>query len=166
MVLQWVPSPDDSEENSTWEESEPARALLGFDADEEYVEGRRFVLLSSEEKSTLLVIGTRVRDERSCLVLGDVSNLEEDDTDARKILIPSTRKGPVFWLEPEERSNPVVTQSSRLPGRLAFAGGNNQFSSCATFNGDESCCRGYYAASVCIACSPWLTHCRILLARL
>jgi len=34
-VLRRVPSPDDSEESSTWEENEPARTLLGFDADEE-----------------------------------------------------------------------------------------------------------------------------------
>jgi len=58
------------------------------------------------------VIGTRVRDERSCLVLGDVSNLGEDDNDAWKIIIPSTRKGPVFWLEPEE----AIQSLLNLPG--------------------------------------------------
>jgi hypothetical protein len=53
-----VPSSDDSEE-STWEESDAARALLGFEADEEYVEGSRLVLLSSGEKLALLMVGNR-----------------------------------------------------------------------------------------------------------
>jgi len=89
------------------------------------VEGSRPVLLCSGEKPDLLVVGARVRDERSCSVLGDKSNVGEDDTNAWKSLIPSTKKGPVFWLEPKETIQTLLNLPSYQDGRHVLAAATN-----------------------------------------
>jgi len=89
------------------------------------VEGSRPVLLCSGEKPDLLVVGARVRDERSCSVLGDKSNVGEDDTNAWKSLIPSTKKGPVFWLEPKETIQSLLNLPSYQDGRHVLAAATN-----------------------------------------
>ena len=119
-----VPSSNDSKEG-VWEESDTARALLGFEADEEYVEGNLLVRLSSGEKSALLVVGTRVRDERSCLIRGGLSNVGVDDFDAWKSLIPTMRKDSVFWLEPKETIQSLINLPSYQDGRKLLAVATN-----------------------------------------
>jgi hypothetical protein len=57
-----------------------ARALLGFETDEENVKTIHLVLLSYGEKWAILLDGSRFQDERSCLMIGDISNVAEDDS--------------------------------------------------------------------------------------
>jgi hypothetical protein len=76
--------------------------LLGVKANDEYVEGSQLFLVSSGEKTALLVVGTRVRDGRACLVLGGFVTLKEDDQDSWKSCIPTLEKSAVYWLDPME----------------------------------------------------------------
>jgi hypothetical protein len=95
-------------EAKTWEQSDPARVLLGVKANDEYVEGSQLFLVSSGENIALLVVGTRVRDGRACLVLGDVVTLKEDDQDSWKSRIPTLEKSAVYWLDPMESVQSLV----------------------------------------------------------
>jgi hypothetical protein len=114
-MLRRAPAPEDDEdedERETWVESDPARALLGVEADGEYVEVSRLELLSSGGEPSLFLVGTRVRDQCSCLVLGNPAKIG-DDEDAWKGLIPSLEKDPVCWLKTETVQTLVCLPSFR-----------------------------------------------------
>jgi hypothetical protein len=111
---------DDTNERS-WEEGSPFRSLLGVEADEDYVECRRLALLPSGPKLALLLVGTRVRDERSCLVIGNLANLDDANVDDWTCLLPSLKTSAVCWLESKETIESLVDLPCYQDGQRLIA---------------------------------------------
>jgi hypothetical protein len=95
-------------EAKTWEQGDLSRVLLGVKANDDHVEGSQLFLVSAGEEVALLVVGTRVRDGRACLVLGDFVTLKEDDQDLWKSCIPALEKRAVYWLDTMESVQSLV----------------------------------------------------------
>jgi hypothetical protein len=109
FILMWCRAPQsENTKESTWEEGRCYRSLLGVKADEDYVECRRLALLPSGPKLALLLVGTRVRDERSCLVIGNLANLDDANVDDWTCLLPSLKTSAVCWLESKETIESLV----------------------------------------------------------
>jgi hypothetical protein len=120
----WCRAPQsENTKESTWEEGSCCRSLLGVEADEDYVECRRLTLLLSGTKLALVLVGTKVRDERSCLVIGDFANIDDPyiDIDAWKCLLPSMKTSAVCWLEPKETIESLIDLPIYQDGRRLIA---------------------------------------------
>jgi hypothetical protein len=118
FIQMWCRAPQsENTKESTWEGS-CYRSLLGVEADEDYVECRHLALLSSGPKLALLQVGTRVRDEQSCLVIGDFAHIDDAyiDIDAWKCLLPSMKTSAVCWLEPKETIESLIDLPSYQDG--------------------------------------------------
>ena len=120
---------------------------------------------SSEEKHALLVVGTRVRDGRACLVLGDLVTLKEDDHDAWKALIPSLEKSAVYWLEPMESVQSVVNLPSNQDDSNAV-GGCHQLTCTIAISRAQSLGSDHYTIVFALPCSSWIAYRGILFTRL
>jgi hypothetical protein len=122
FIQMWRRSPQSEDTNeSPWEEGSPFRSLLGVEADEDYVECRRLALLPSCPNLALLLVGTRVRDERSCLVTGDLANLDDPNIDDWKCLLPSIKTSAVCWLESKETIESLVDLPCYQDGQRLIA---------------------------------------------
>jgi hypothetical protein len=124
FIQMWCRAPQsENTKEGTWKEGSCYRSLLGVEADEDYVECRRLALLSSGPKLALLLFGTRVRHERSCLVIGDFAHIDDPyiDIDAWKCLLPSMKTSAVCWLEPKETIESLIDLPSYQDGRRLIA---------------------------------------------
>lgn len=82
------------------------RPIVGVDSTEvsEYIDSRQVVCFpTSGTKLTIAVIGKRLRDEKDCIVIGKMCDVESDVSSAEwSKLLPNIVSGPVAILNPNE----------------------------------------------------------------
>ena len=107
-------------DNRIWQPSTSYRPILGVDANDDYVECRRLVVCPYQEKVALLAVGTKVKDNKSCIVLGKLEEYTGADGEAVwSNMLVNIEEHPNFWLEEGEE----VTQIVSLPWEQVIKGG-------------------------------------------
>ena len=101
-----------------FEDGAPKRPLSGIEVDDDYIESRRMLAVSSGHATGLIIVGTRVSDGQCCLVAGN--RLEfRDESDVGR-LIPNV-KDAALWLRPGEEVVNLVELPQYEEGRHCIA---------------------------------------------
>ncbi len=114
----------------------------------------------------LLVVGTRVRDGRACLVLGDFVTLKEDDQDSWKSRIPTLEKSAVYWLDPMESVQSLVNLPRNQDRSFQCVGGCHQLTCTFAINRAQSLGSDHYTIFFTLSRSAGITYRGVLLTRL
>jgi hypothetical protein len=107
---------------SKWEAGPACRSILAVEANEDYVECRRLVLVTSGVKFGLVVIARRVQDGKGCVLSGELT----DSTKNLAVLLPNMETDPVFWLENGEDVLTVLATPRTEDGRGVVALGTTR----------------------------------------
>ena len=84
------------------------RPLLGVEDDENYIECRRVYCYSGAAKVGVVTIGTKLRDNRTCIVAGDLCSENDLSSDKWLDLLPNVMTGRSCWLKPSEEVFSIV----------------------------------------------------------
>lgn len=108
--------------DTKWEAGPACRSILAVEANQDYVECRRLLLVTSGPKFGLVVIGTRVEDGKSCVVGGELT----DSIKNLAGLLPNMESDLVFWLENGEDVLAVTATPRTEDGRGVVAIGTTR----------------------------------------
>jgi len=78
------------------------RPIVGVDTDENYVECRRVFAFSGPSVVGLVVVGTRHRDDQSCILVGDLCPMADLSLDDWSNLLPNIVSGRSLFLDDRE----------------------------------------------------------------
>lgn len=98
-----------------------SRPIIGVDTDENYVECRRVFAFSGASMTGLVVVGTRHRDSRSCLVSGDLCSSAGINQKSWKALVPNIVTGRSLYFEDFEHVFSVIGLEHDDSGYRNFA---------------------------------------------
>lgn len=97
------------------------RPILGVDMDKDYVECRRVFSFSGASKLSLVMVGTRLRDSRSCILNGDLCAISDVSDSDWSSLLPNIVSGRRMWLEQHEEVFNVIGLEGDDSGYRNFA---------------------------------------------
>ena len=98
-----------------------SRPIVGVDTDKNFVECRRVFTFSGASMVGLVVVGTRHRDGRWCLLSGDICTSGDVSTENWSTLLPNMISGSVLWLDEGEEVFSVVGLEHDDTGYRNFA---------------------------------------------
>lgn len=84
------------------------RPLLGVEDDKDYVECRRVYCYCGAGKVGVVTVGTKLRDNRVCVVAGDLCSEQELTAEKWSNLLPNVVTGRLCWLKPNEEVFSIV----------------------------------------------------------
>eukprot|EP00977_Amphora_coffeiformis_P021910 scaffold10056_cov164-Amphora_coffeaeformis.AAC.7 len=97
------------------------RPLLGVEDNQDYVECRRVYCYAGSSKVGVVTVGTRLRDNRICIVGGDLCPETELTSEKWSSLLPNIVTGRVCWLKANEEVFSVVGLECDDSGYRNFA---------------------------------------------
>lgn len=97
------------------------RPVVGVDTDVNYIESRRIFVCSGASMIVFAVVGTRLRDNRACLISGDLCSISEVTADRWSALLPNIVTGRSLWLREHEEVNAMIGLENDDSGYRNFA---------------------------------------------
>jgi hypothetical protein len=97
------------------------RPLIGIGEDSDYVDCRRIIVFSDDQKLNVAVLGVRLRDNRACFVTGDIGNVMDATSEGWSKLLPNAVSGRTYWFNESEEVFAIVGLQGDGSGYRNFA---------------------------------------------
>lgn len=97
------------------------RPMLGVEANDSYIEGRRIFAFTGASKVGLVVVGTRHSDGKSCATSGDLCDITAATEESWSDLLPNIVSGRSLWFDDAEAVFSVVGLECDDSGYRNFA---------------------------------------------